>query len=234
MPPDMPGARQYWVNHLPSNPLAMKTIFALCIGWLALWLVPSAAQAQQQSRAATDAPTAAQQLVEEIGIERLPTGALVSRIHDARNLSVVEQSRDGNKATIVQVSLGAGPNQALIVQAGAANILSLDQYGTYNTTNLTLQGNSNVGTVNQRGSDNSFDGRIVGDRNKLDVLQNGHGNRSVLEVEANGRTYPVVQIGNDNNLVQREAANSMAPKGYGVEMRGNGIRLTIEQGRVTP
>ncbi|MDB5233967.1 MAG: hypothetical protein JWR44_960 [Hymenobacter sp.] len=204
------------------------------MGWVALVVMPSGASAQQQSRSSADAPSAAQQLVEEIGLERLPTSTLVPRASDARNLSVLKQTGSGNEADIIQVSLGAGPNQAMIVQAGAANIVVLDQFGVSNNASLTLTGNGNKGTVDQRGSNNSFDGNVTGDRNKVDVYQDGHGNQSRLDVESNGRRYPVVQIGDNNSLTQRENATSTAPQGYGVEMRGNGIRLTIEQGRVNP
>jgi len=210
----------------------MKRFFYLCLAGLAYWLLPTAARAQ--TRPAADAPSTAQQLVEEIGLDRLPGGLAIPRVKDARSLSVLEQTGDRNQATITQVSLGNGTNEALIVQAGAANIAFLNQFGTDNTTSLRLKGDGNIGKVDQRGSNNSFDGRIAGDNNKLDVYQDGHGNSSTLDVAGDSRKYPVVQIGDNNSLVQREAANSMAPKGYGVEMRGNGIRLTIEQGHVQP
>ena len=180
------------------------------------------------------APSAAQQIAEEIGLDRLASATTSLRPGDARNLSVLRQTGQGNIAAIEQVSQGSSPNEALIVQAGTANISGFYQYGSGNQASLTLEGSRNTSTVYQRGNNNTFDGRVVGDRNDVDVVQNGQNNRSTLDAAGNGRRYPVLQVGNNNQLTQREAAGTTAPQGYGVEMRGNGIRLTIEQGRAQP
>ena len=210
----------------------MKNFLVASFSVLALWAAPRLAPAQ--GRGPDTAPSAAQQLVEEIGLDRLPTGVAPARPADARNLSVLRQVGAGNAATIDQLSTGNGPNQALIEQVGAANAVNLSQFGANNTANLALTGNRNAAAVDQRGTNNSFDGRVAGDRNALDVVQDGQNNRSVLDVTGNDCRYPITQIGNDNTLIQREAAGTLAPQGYGVQMRGNGIRLTIEQGRATP
>lgn len=188
-----------------------------------------------QGRASSETITsAAQQVAEEIGLDRLAAATNTLRPADARNLSVLRQAGQSNQASIEQVSQGNSPNQALVVQAGNANITDFYQYGSGNDATLTLQGNGNTSTLNQRGTNNTFDGRVVGNRNEIGVVQDGQNNHATLDAAGDGRRYPVLQIGNNNQLTQHEAIGTTAPLGYGVEMRGNGIRLTIEQGRAQP
>ena len=209
----------------------MKKLLVLSLALAAS--APLLARAQGRGVPET-APSAAQQVVEEIGLDRLTSTTSGLRPADARNLSVLRQTGQSNQATIEQVSQTSTPNQALIVQAGNANIVDFYQYGSGNEASLLLQGNKNTGSVDQRGSNNVYDGRVVGNRNDVDVVQNGQNNRATLDAAGNNRSYPVLQVGNNNQLTQREGAGTTAPQGYGVEMRGNGIRLTIEQGRATP
>ena len=211
--------------------MVMKKLLALSLA-LATSL-PLMAQGQVRGSSET-APSAAQQVAEEIGLDRLASATSSLRPTDARNLSVLRQAGQGNQAAIEQVSRGSIPNEALIVQAGTANISGFYQYGSGNQASLMLQGDRNTSSVNQRGTNNMYDGRVVGDRNEVDVVQNGNNNRATLDAVGNGRSYPVLQIGDNHQLTQREAAGTTAPLGYGVEMRGNGIRLTIEQGRAIP
>ena len=209
----------------------MKKLLVLSLALAAS--APLLARAQGRGVPET-APSAAQQVVEEIGLDRLTSTTSGLRPADARNLSVLRQTGQSNQATIEQVSQTSTPNQALIVQAGNANIVDFYQYGSGNEASLLLQGNKNTGSVDQRGSNNVYDGRVVGNRNDVDVVQNGQNNRATLDAAGNNRSYPVLQVGNNNQLTQREGAGTTAPQGYGVEMRGNGILLTIEQGRATP
>lgn len=213
----------------------MKNFHILCLLLTAGWAIPHQVQAQAQGHNPDLPASAAQQVVEEIGLDRFNITVSGLRPIDARNLSVLRQTGQSNQATIQQVSEGNGPNQALVVQAGNANITDFYQYGGHNEANLKLQGDSNTGSVYQNGSKNTYDGRVMGDNNKVNVVQDGDDNHAVLDVtDSYGRSYPVRQVGNKNELTQREAAGTTAPLGYGVEMRGNGIRLTIEQGRVQP
>ncbi len=204
----------------------MKYSLILCLLGLATTAAPQLARAQGQSTI-----SAAQLLAEEIGLDRLHG---VSNVLPAaaRTLSVLRQTGDRNVADIEQVALGAAPNQAFIVQAGNANVIGFNQYGSGNSATLVLTGDSNTGNVNQRQTANSFESDILGNRNTVNLLQDGNNNRSVLSAEGNGRTYGVTQVGNNNNLVQQEGLSSSAPRGYSVEMRGNGINMTITQGRV--
>jgi minor curlin subunit len=210
----------------------MKKFLASCIGLLAFWGVPTLAHAQNNG--SEKLVSAAQQLIEEIGLDHLPASITALKPADARNLSALKQTGSNNEATIEQINIGSLPNQSLIVQAGIGNIVGLYQSGFDNTSTLKLKGDKNIGKIAQDGSSNSFDGQITGHDNTFDVVQTGSGNHSTLDVVSNGRDYPVLQQGNNNSLVQREGPASTAPLGYGVEMRGNGIRLTIEQGRAHP
>lgn len=210
----------------------MRHLLKLCLSGLAIAVAPQLARAQGHN--SESAPNAAQQLVEEIGLDRFvgTTNALAPA--GARALSVLRQIGSDNQANIEQVSLGTAPNQALVVQAGAANVAGLNQYGSGNMATLVLTGDGNHGRINQRQNTNSFNGDIRGDGNTLNVLQNGNSNSSVLDAEGTGRTYNITQVGDKNSLTQREGINSTAPRGYSVEMRGYDMHITILQGRTQP
>lgn len=209
----------------------MKNSLTWGLAGLLATAAPQLARAQAQNQPAI---SAAQQLVEEIGLDRLRGVSNVLPPAAARTLSVLRQTGDRNVADIEQVALGGVPNQAFIVQAGNANVVDFSQYGSGNSATLLLTGNRNTGNVDQRQTANSFESDILGNRNTVNLLQDGNNNRSVLNVEGNNRTYGVTQVGNNNNLVQQEGIGTSAPKGYSVEMRGNGINMTITQGRVQP
>ena len=208
----------------------MKTLLYICC--IGAWVGGAAPAAYAQGRPAADAPSAAQQLVEEIGLDRLPSNVVVPSLRNARNLSALQQTGNGNQATITQVSTGNDFNQALIMQVGAANAADLSQYGAGNAASLRLTGDQNKGRLEQDGGSNAADMRLTGNNNNLDVLQNGQGNSATLDAVGSNRRYGVSQIGDNNVLTQQEGLNSSLPKGYNVEMRGNGIRMTIEQGNV--
>lgn len=207
----------------------MKTLLYFCIGAYLCGVAPAV---RGQNRPAADAPSAAQQLVEEIGLERLPSNLVVPSARNARNLSALQQSGNNNQAAITQVSTGSGINQALIIQVGASNSADLTQYGTDNNATLRVTGDKNSGRLEQNGSNNTYDTRLTGNSNNLDVVQNGQGNSATLDATGNNRSYQINQIGDNNMLKQQEGVNSSLPRGYNVEMRGNGIRMTIEQGNV--
>ena len=207
----------------------MKTLLYIGIGAWIGWTAPAA---QAQGRPAADAPSAIQQLVEEIGLDRLPSNIVVPSPRNARNLSAVEQNGSGNQAGITQVSTGTGSNQALILQVGTLNAADLAQYGSDNSASLRLTGNKNTGSLGQNGSSNTSDMRLTGNNNNLDVMQNGQGNSATLDATGSNRRYVINQLGDNNVLKQQEGLNSSLPRGYNVDMRGNGIRLTIEQGNV--
>ena len=207
----------------------MKTLLYIGIGACLGWAAPTA---RAQGRLAADAPSAIQQLVEEIGLDRLPGSVVVPSPRNARNLSAVEQTGSGNQAAITQVNSGAGFNQALIIQVGALNAADLSQYGTGNSAMLRLTGDQNKGRLEQTGSNNTSDLRLTGNNNNLDLSQNGQGNTATLDAAGNNRRYGINQVGDNNALTQQEGLNSTLPRGYNVEMRGNGIRMTIEQGNV--
>ena len=191
-----------------------------------------------------------QQLVEKVGLERLPTTIVLSIPGDARNISALLQTGTGNASTVEQRSLSLQENQAYIVQAGAANILGLTQtgggnqaymtqLGIGNHANFSQNGQGNSSTIVQKGDYNILDGTVDGRSNKVDIYQNGSNNQVKTDINDNNRNltisqsngkFTISQEGNGNTLTQLET--SPQSKGYGVEMRGNGINLTIEQGKV--
>jgi minor curlin subunit len=193
--------------------------------------------AQAQQRAPSEAPTAEQRLAEDISPERLPTGI------SYQNNALLLQNGTRNNARIDQQSLtGAGTNQAYVEQVGAANTLGLLQTGNGNVTSttqsgngnqadLTQQGQSNTSALTQRGDNNRLTGLVVADRTELNINQNGSNNLVNSEVRESQRSYTINQYGNNNSLKQLESTITATP-GYTVEMRGSGINLTIEQGKI--
>ncbi|MBJ6107396.1 hypothetical protein JAO73_00125 [Hymenobacter sp. BT523] len=192
-------------------------------------------------RTPSEAATAEQRLVEDLGTDQVPATA-VPAAGDFRNVSTLTQNGNGNNATIDQRSLSTLGNQAYITQAGALNVLGLAQNGGGNQVYMTQQGNgnradfsqegqNNSSTLNQRGANNQLQGVVSGNENELNIRQDGSYNRVQSEIRQNDRTYNISQIGYGNTLTQRETT-AQSPQGYSVEMRGAGINITIEQGRV--
>ena len=198
--------------------------------------------AQAQQRLQSEAVTAEQRLVENLGAERLSTVVGPTAGSDVRNVSTLIQNGAGNNAAIDQRNLSSITNQAYIIQAGAANVLGLAQTGSNNRAylvqdgagnraNFTQEGQGNSSTLTQHGTNNRLQGLVEGNNNALNIRQDGAGNRVQSEVQQNDRTYNISQIGYGNTLTQRETT-TQSPQGYSVEMRGVGINVTIEQGRV--
>ena len=214
----------------------MNQIFSLALtGTLALGV--AAAQAQQ--RPASEAATAEIRLAEDIGPERLPGGGVPPG--GVQNAATLLQDGTGNAARIDQQSLSALSNQAYVVQVGAANAVGLTQTGANsayvaqngagNTANFVQDGQGNSSTITQKGADNKLAGLVKGDNNTVNVTQDGQGNAIESKIQESNRAYEIKQYGTNNTLKQLESTTQT--KGYGVEMRGNGINLTIEQGKIT-
>ncbi|AYA35931.1 hypothetical protein D3Y59_02010 [Hymenobacter oligotrophus] len=192
----------------------MSKVFALFTGLLVL-LGTCPAWAQQ--RPESESARAEQRLAEEIGLERVPVTA--PNPANANNVATLLQQGVGNQAQSIQTNPGVLSNLAYIRQVGASNEAQLSQTGSGNRT-----------TVRQQGNRNRFAGSVVGDENEIEVVQQGSRNVVNSEVVNDGRQYTILQQGNNNQLNQVETSPA-SPKGYTVEMRGNGINITIEQGK---
>ena len=199
-----------------------------------------AASAQAQQRPASEASTAEQRLAEDLTLERLPSS--VPALPNLQNTAALLQSGIGNTARIDQQSLGEGGNQAYVQQVGAANALGLVQVGSSNVAavtqsgrgnqaDLTQNGQDNASTLKQKGDSNRLTGLVAGSQNELNILQNGNNNQVDSEIRQNKQAYTITQYGSGNVLKQVETTTQSTP-GYTVEMRGTGINLTIEQGKV--
>lgn len=221
----------------------MKSLRAFLVPALSALAVVSA---QAQQRFHNDDVTT-DELVRSVGLERLPSSLPIPL--DARNVTKLQQSGNLNTARIDQQSLAAASNQTYIVQAGAANVLGLTQIGSGNRLNViqngadnrasyTQEGRNNATTIAQDGAHNRIQGVIPnadmvleGDNNTMKITQTGNNNTVRGEVRESNRNYEIRQYGHDNTLVQVEST-LQTPKGYTVEMRGQGINLTIEQSKV--
>ncbi|MBF9223266.1 hypothetical protein [Hymenobacter ruricola] len=208
--------------------------------WSTCLLVLGAFGAQAQQRTQSEAATAEQRLVEDYGLERLPNALPAAA--DGRTAATLLQLGASNTARIDQQNLASPSNQAYVVQAGAANVLGLDQIGAGNTVMISQQGNrnqvdftqnglGNASTIAQKGNNNQLDGVVAGDRNTMNLRQEGNNNSVQGRVMVSNKTYDIKQYGNNNTLNQIESSTQVS-KGYSIEMRGQGINLTIEQGKV--
>lgn len=151
---------------------------------------------------------------------------------NADNIVMLTQVGSSNVASLTQLG---DANQAQMVVLGNHNTTTLAQRGNRNIADISVDGNHNPVDVKQNGNGNEYELDLTGSSNTpVNVLQNGSGNRIQSELSGNGRQYNVSQYGNNNELTQRENASSVLPKGYSVEMRGTGMRITIEQSRVIP
>ncbi|AWM33896.1 hypothetical protein DDQ68_14515 [Hymenobacter nivis] len=200
--------------------------------------VIAAQAAHAQQRAPSEAATAAQRLAEDLSPERL----LNSASTNMQNAATLLQNGNGNTARVDQQSLSGVSNQAYVAQVGAANVLGLvqigggnvatmEQNGTGNHADLTQNGQGNASALTQKGASNRLTGLVVGNGNELNIHQDGNGNRVDSEIHQNKQAYTINQYGTGNVLKQVESTITAIP-GYTVEMRGSGINLTIEQGKV--
>jgi minor curlin subunit len=143
-----------------------------------------------------------------------------SRVADANQATLFQQG-NLNQGTIDQNLLSAGRgNAAAISQNGNNNAAAALQTGYYNRTLITQVGNRNVVVSD-----------IQGNNTESVISQDGNRNRVDQEIKRDNQRYLVEQMGNNNHLIQRETSGSHP--GYEVEMRGNGIQIMIEQGRVS-
>ena len=208
-----------------------------CLLMIAGGLIAAQA-AHAQQRAPSEAATAELRLAEDIGAERLLKGVSTS----LQNAAALLQNGTGNTARIDQQSLSGVSNQAYVAQVGAANALGLmqagggnvatmEQNGTDNHADLTQNGQGNASALTQKGAGNRLTGLVVGNGNELNIHQDGNGNRVDSEIHQNKQAYTINQYGTGNVLKQVELTTQAIP-GYTVEMRGSGINLTIEQGKM--
>ncbi|MBT2556812.1 hypothetical protein J7E24_03375 [Hymenobacter sp. ISL-91] len=175
------------------------------------------AQAQQEGQ--SEANSVSQRLVEDFGfsaLDQLVTPATLN----TRNLAKLVQLGSFNKARAEQDNPGSFANQAYILQVGSSNEATLTQRGSGNTT-----------TLNQLGYNNKATSKVQGDNNTTKLNQIGNGNDFVRDVATNQTDFKLTQLGNNNQLRQT-GTESLAPPRYEVEMKGNGIQLSIQNGRI--
>lgn len=137
----------------------------------------------------------------------------VSQVGD-RNVSTLLQQPQGNHAAIVQGRLNfrSDDNRADVAQNGVNQRVELLQYGTFNETVITQNGQGNTVFARSSGDRNmtSFDqdGRnyashdIFGDDNTFDVVQNGQNNRATVNttVHSDRNDIDFRQLGDGNTI----------------------------------
>lgn len=136
------------------------------------------------------------------------------------NQATLQQQGSLNQGSIDQHMIGVGRgNAALITQNGMGNAAAILQNGAGSRVSITQSGANNVAAS-----------EVNGYNTESDITQRGNGNRVNQQLNVDDRRYSVEQMGNNNNLIQRETGSTTP--GYEVTMKGNGIRIIIEQGRV--
>lgn len=175
------------------------------------------AQAQQRNEDKTYTSNE-QQIAEAIGLERLVT--VRDLPVNSRNLSVLLQEGDNNRAITTQ------RNDALL-----SNQVAITQVGAFNDTEASQVGNNNRTVVRQTGTLNVVRSEVVGSNNQTDIAQDGDRNQVMQQFNADNQTYRIVQDGYDNVLEQR-GVSTTAPLGYDIKMEGSGIQISIEQNKL--
>ncbi|TGE28067.1 hypothetical protein [Hymenobacter metallicola] len=166
--------------------------------------------------------------------EDISTGQLLEQRLETETLagSTQQAALGKNQAALLQLG---NQNQASIDQriigVGQGNTASINQNGTSNLAAILQNGAGSRTIISQAGANNVASSEINGYNTESEILQKGNGNRVDQRLNVDDRRYSVEQMGNNNNLVQRESG-STAP-GYEVTMKGNGIRIIIEQGRAS-
>jgi hypothetical protein len=136
--------------------------------------------------------------------------------------SYAEIAQDGttNQAKITQFNKNEidGSNRACIVQGGDQNSAVIEQTGEDNTNIILQCGKSNSGIQ-----------KTDGNRNLASLVQFGYYNRSVQVISGNDQSNIIVQRGSDNQIYREETGQ--AGLGYRVLQEGNGMRMTVINGR---
>jgi hypothetical protein len=190
--------------------------FGYCILLSGLSLTAAPAAAQQLGL--SDADTPEQRLAEDLGAGfQTVTKPLLTVLPNTQNMSDVVQLGFRNQATTIQNNPGMEANQAYILQVGSLN-----------TSAVTQNGSGNVTHVTQKGRSNNVVSEVTGNNNVTTLTQQGDDNHIVRQVATENAEFTLLQTGNNNRLNQL-GNESQAPQRYSVEMKGNGIKLSIEQ-----
>ncbi|QNE42365.1 hypothetical protein F1C16_22355 (plasmid) [Hymenobacter sp. NBH84] len=110
------------------------------------------------------------------------------------------------------------------------NVTQLTQQGAGNAAHIVQVGSSNVTLISQVGVDNVVNSTISGQHTRSEIVQQGARNVVDQQLTVDGRRYAVLQQGLDNQLKQVESG-AQAPPGYQVQMVGNGMKISIQQGQ---
>ena len=206
----------------------MKHFLVLLGGLLSFALLPSAAWAQLVS----NPKPAIQSRDPELDLRDAPLHALrlVPALSAADNVSILSQVGNNNESYMAQIG---DYNLSRLAITGSNNSTTVTQQGNRNTFDMDLTGNNNPVSLKQSGNNNVYNMDLNASNTPVNLVQDGNSNRVSSSLTGNNRQYNISQYGN-NNLLNQVEGNSILPQGYSVEMRGNGIRLSIEQGHVKP
>ena len=118
---------------------------------------------------------------------------------------------------------GEGGHFAFIEQEGAGNVGRVVQAGAANIAVLVQRGDLNRSALTQAGEANLIGLFLHGDGSRFDVAQHGDANVYLLDFAGDRLDHGVLQVGHGNEAVQL----GEAPVPFGIEQRGDGLRLII-------
>jgi minor curlin subunit len=143
---------------------------------------------------------------------------------------VILQQVDKNAQKLLISELSAGDIAALQSKQVSGNYSNVVQQGNANSVMLQQIGMGNVTEVTQHGNKNTYEGTIIGNNNLNAISQHGNGNYIQQHILADDLSRSVIQIGNQNSIIQKEDGSNPLP--YKIEQVGNGMHITITNGRV--
>lgn len=167
----------------------------------------------------------------KIGVIGLLTiGSLVATTQQGRAQEVRSASSNAEQQLLEQLATERSVFQRAAAPPSPLNVAQLTQQGAGNAAYIMQVGRSNATVVSQVGVDNVVNSTISGQHTRSEIVQQGTRNVVEQQLTVDGRRYAVLQQGADNQLKQMESG-PQAPPGYQVQMVGNGITISIQQGQ---
>ena len=194
----------------------MKRILNSILPLAAFLLLGLPALAQQTTD--EEEPGSASTLVRRVGSVDEVRQLLATPGANARNQAMLVQQGNSNRLSVDQQ----------IVAGSAVNLVQLEQVGDYNLLNVQQQGNGLTQRVLQQGNGNEVASRMQGSDVESTIRQSGNANKVQQDLNVSQRNYVIEQTNGGNELVQRESG-AVTPTGYEVRMTGN-MRVVIEHG----
>lgn len=139
-------------------------------------------------------------------LEELDLNEVTLRQMGERNNSEITQISDPfSNPNLIKVSQDGTDNNAVVLQEGSQNALSLEQSGHGNHYRGEFAGELLINTIIQKGNQNILEQHLIG----------------------SNMNFFISQEGSSHELIQKESGDGI---GYKVTQKGQGMKVLIEQG----